>query len=220
MDDSKKTVITRRIEKTMENFKRNNILAFFVQTREEVVPLLQELIPLQSTIAVGGSATLKECEVLELLRSGSYNFYDRYEQGLSSEEIHALNVKSMGVDFYITGTNAILETGELYNVDGNSNRVAPISFGPENVIVIAGYNKIVHDLDAAVHRVKKIAAPANAIRLGTGTPCANSGECTDESTMTAGCDAPGRICCNYLISSFQRKKDRIKVIIVGESLGY
>ena len=110
-------------------------------------------------------------------------------------------------------SNAVTEEGELYNVDGNSNRVAALAYGPDSVIVVAGCNKIVPDIAAAVERVKKIAAPVNATRLHCSTPCAKTGECMN-------CHSDGRICCNYLVSAQQRHQDRIKVILVGEELGY
>lgn len=120
---------------------------------------------------------------------------------------------AFSADTYLMSANAITETGELYNVDGNSNRVAALAFGPEQVIVLAGYNKIVPDMAAAVTRVEKIAAPANATRLHCQTPCAVTGEC-------GHCNAPGRICCNYMVTGFQRQKNRVKVILIGEELGY
>ena len=110
-------------------------------------------------------------------------------------------------------------------MDGNSNRVAAIVFGPKSVIVVAGYNKIVADLDEAVLRVKKTAAPANGCRLHTDTPCEKTGECIScaqgkSAGMTDGCHSGGRMCCSYVVSAAQRHKDRIKVILVGEPLGY
>lgn len=112
-----------------------------------------------------------------------------------------------------SSANAITENGELYNVDGNSNRVAALVYGPDSVIVVAGYNKIVPDIDAAVQRVKKVAAPINAVRLHCETPCAKVGECMN-------CHSEGRICCNYVVSAQQRHKNRIKVVLVGEELGF
>lgn len=116
-------------------------------------------------------------------------------------------------DTYLTSTNALTEEGELYNVDGNGNRVAAMLFGPKQVIVVAGYNKIVADMEAACRRIEKIAAPANVVRLGLSAPCAQTGECMH-------CHSEGRICCDYVRMGMQRTPGRIKVIIVGEPLGY
>ena len=121
--------------------------------------------------------------------------------------------KSFFSDTYLTSTNAITENGELYNVDGYGNRVAAMIYGPKSVIVVAGINKIVKDLDQAVERVKRIAAPANSIRLDKNTPCTKTGYCVD-------CKKDDRICCSYTVLGHQKQKNRIKVILVGESLGY
>ncbi|MBR0141001.1 MAG: LUD domain-containing protein, partial [Ruminococcus sp.] len=127
-------------------------------------------------------------------------------------------------DVFISSANAITEHGVVYNVDGNSNRIAAIAFGPKSVIIIAGYNKIVANLEEAEIRVKKEAAPPNCVRLNCDTYCAEKGECVSMNKsgrqIYDGCGGDGRICCNYLISAHQRHKGRIKVIIVGEELGY
>ena len=99
------------------------------------------------------------------------------------------------------------------NVDGNANRVAAITFGPASVILVVGSNKIVKDLAAADARVKAVAAPANAKRLSCKTPCADTGQCEN-------CQSPGRICCTYVLHRYQRVPGRIKVILVGQELGY
>ena len=110
-------------------------------------------------------------------------------------------------------SNAITENGELYNVDGNGNRVAALVWGPKSVIVVAGYNKIVKDIDEAKTRVREIAAPSNAARLGCDTPCTKTGHCMD-------CSSSKRICATTVITGRQRVENRIKVILVGEELGY
>lgn len=121
-------------------------------------------------------------------------------------------------------TNALTENGELYNVDGNSNRVAALLYGPKSVIVVCGINKIVKNIDEAIKRVKTIAAPHNTIRLGIETPCGKTGECVslrkENPEFCDGCHGDTRICCNYVVSAQQRHIDRIKVIIIGEEYGY
>ena len=128
-------------------------------------------------------------------------------------------------DFYLTSANALTEHGEIYQVDGASNRVSALAYGPDKVIIVAGINKIVPNLRAAVERVKRHAAPANAIRLASGRFCENTGlcisPCFDENDLMCHADCgDDTICCNTLIMKKQRIKDRITVIIVGEELGY
>lgn len=213
MDKNLKCVLDKQISRTMENLVKNNMAAYYVGSKEEVVDLLKNLIKEGEQVAVGGSMTLYETGVIEHLRSGRYDFLDRYAEGLSNDQIIEVFRKSFFANVYLTSTNAITENGELYNVDGNGNRVAAMIFGPDSVIVIAGINKIVKNVDEAVERVKRIAAPANAIRLNKNTPCAKTGYCMD-------CKVEDRVCRSYTVLSKQKDKDRIKVILVGESLGY
>ncbi len=212
------------IEKTMENLKKNGIIPILVKTKDEAKEKVKELLPKGAKVGVGGSVTLTECGIIDLLRSGDYDFLDRYKEGLSREDVNKIYRECFFADAYLMSTNAITEDGELYNVDGNSNRVAALMFGPESVIVIAGKNKIVKDLDEAVLRMKTVAAPKNAKRLSCKTYCAASGECMDKErtsgAMTKGCASPDRICANYTVTGRQRIKDRIKVIIIDEEAGY
>ena len=133
-------------------------------------------------------------------------------------------LKAFSADAYFCSSNAVTENGELYNVDGNSNRIAAISYGPKSVIMIVGYNKIVKNIDEAIKRVKTICAPKNCERLDINSYCNSKGECKsyliENPEICDGCSSDTRICCNYLISSRQRHKDRIKVILVPEILGY
>jgi len=224
MDISAKAILIKRINKVTKNLEKNNMQVFYVERKDDVVNKVAELLKDGDTVGIGGARSLSESGVLDLLRSGKYNFLDRYEEGLSRENIEKIFITSFSADAYICSSNAITENGELYNVDGNSNRVAAICYGPKSVIIIVGYNKIVRDLDDAVKRVKSIAAPANCDRLSSETYCREKGECmsflSDASDMASGCNSTARICCNYVVSAYQRKKDRIKVIIVGEELGY
>ena len=208
---------------TLERLRKNNMAAYFVEKKEDVIPLFQALAGEGVTVTHGGSETIKECGLIEELNSGRYNYLDR-SKCETREEMQKLDREAYFADVYLTSSNAVTESGLLYNVDGNSNRVSAILFGPKSVIVVCGYNKIVKDLDEATYRVKKKAAPMNTKRLGCETYCQTAGECLaigrDASYMCDGCRTEGRICCNYVISAKQRHKDRIKVIIVGEKLGY
>lgn len=210
------------IDKTMENLKKNGMEPYFLETRAEVPALVQKLVKTGSSVSHGGSETLKQTGVIDLLKNGDYRYIDR--TGLEGEALRQCYLDAFGCDAYFTSSNAITENGELYNVDGNSNRVACIVFGPRNVIVIAGKNKIVKDIDEAVKRVKRIAAPHNTQRLNCKTPCAATGACSslsDENAMICdGCKSDARICCNYVITAHERHTGRIKVILVNEDLGY
>jgi L-lactate utilization protein LutB len=209
------------IKKVIENLKKNNFKPYFIESKEELIPLLKEIICKDETVSVGGSVTLNEAGVLDFLRNGDYNFLDRYAPDVDQDEIFR---KSFFADTYIMSSNAVLEDGSLFNVDGYGNRVAALIFGPKSVIVVVGINKIVKNFDEAVKRTKTIAAPLNAKRLNKDTYCNLTGKCvaTDSESPCDGCMSDSRICCNYVLSGRQmtRLKDRIKVIIVNEELGY
>lgn len=221
MDNNKKTIIEKRIRRTGENLVKNNMDFYYAETKNDVRPIVESLIKKGDVITNGGSMTMAECGLADLLSSPNYTYLDR--TGKSREEVEEIYIKAFSADVYISSSNAITEDGVLYNVDGNSNRVAALAYGPKSVIIIAGYNKIVKNLEEAEIRVKREAAPPNCVRLDCNTYCKEKGECVSLSKadrqMTDGCSGD-RICCNYLISAHQRHKGRIKVILVGEELGY
>lgn len=214
-----------RIRTTIENLRRNNFEATFVPTAADALKALQSYLTPGCTVGVGGSVTLDEIGAIELLRSGDYNFLDRYAPALTAEETKDIFRRSLTADVYVMSANAITEHGELYNVDGRSNRVAALLYGPDSVVIIAGVNKIVADLDEAIRRHKSTAAPANAARLHCNTPCVRTGKCVSlmregEASLCSGCASEDRICANYVVSARQREVGRIKVILVGEHLGF
>lgn len=222
MDKNVKNVILKRINRASKNLVKNNMEVYYAATKEDVAGLVEGLLKEGDVVANGGTMTMKECGLSELLNSGKYKYLDR--EAIDHSEVKNLYRASFSADAYITSANAITENGCLYNVDGNSNRIAAIAYGPDKVIVIAGYNKIVPTLEDAVKRVKCESAPANCQRLESGTYCYETGQCISMknpcASITDGCNSEDRICCNYLISAYQRTKGRIKIIIVGESLGY
>lgn len=209
----------KRVEKLIKNLEKNNMCGYYVDNRTAVVPLVSKILCDGDTIATGGSMSLFECGVIDHLRSGKYNFLDRYKPGLTPQQLQEIYMESFLADVYFSSSNAITDNGELYNVDGNSNRVAAICYGPKSVIIVVGWNKIVKDLDEAIARVKTIAAPKNGNRLSCDTFCKSTGRCVSDN-MTVGCNSNDRMCSNYVVSSYQRQKNRIKVILVGENLGY
>lgn len=210
-----------RIEKTMKALESHNMTAIYTKDRADALAKLTELLPKGASIACGGSVTLDEIGAISLFRSPDYRFFDRYDPTLTPQATAELFRASLSSDYYVMSSNAITEDGMLYNVDGRSNRVAALLYGPSHVIIIAGMNKIVPDLDAAVRRVKTIAAPKNAKRLHCKTPCAVSGICVcADAGPGIGCGSPDRICANYVVTAAPKAAGRITVMIVGEELGY
>lgn len=214
-----------KIKNVLENLERNNMQPFYAENKQEVCKIVEELLFEGCTITAGGSVSLKESGVWDIINDNKYNFFDRAKQGITPEEQLEAFKAAIGCDFFFCSSNAVTESGELVNVDGLSNRVASICFGPKNVVLVVGINKIVKDVDEGLLRIKKVAAPRNTVRLGVNTPCAKLGHCialadNDSPAMTDGCHCSPRICASYVVSAHQRIKNRIKVIICGEALGY
>lgn len=213
MDQNVKWVNEQRVLRTIESLKKNNMNGFLVKNNSELINTIEEIVAKDSKVTCGGSMSLFETGVIDHLRSGRYEFLDRYKEGLSSTELVNIYKQAFLCDAYFTSSNAITEAGELYNVDGNGNRVAAMIYGPDKVIVVCGINKIVSNVKEAIERTRKIAAPANAKRLNRSTPCVKTGYCMD-------CASEDRICSEYTLIKRQSRKDRIYVIFLDEAIGY
>ncbi|MDE6732474.1 MAG: lactate utilization protein [Oscillospiraceae bacterium] len=202
-----------KIQKTMEALRLNRMKPFYAENSAEACEIVRGLIENDKLITSGGSMTLKESGVIEMLTKDFGGVYLDRSAGKDREEVEEIMRKAFVSDTFLASTNALTEDGELYNVDGNGNRVSAMIYGPRQVVLVVGVNKIVKDLAAAKERVEKIAAPKNTVRLDCATPCKKLGECQH-------CRSDARICCSYVTLAQQRVPDRIKVIIVNENLGY
>lgn len=213
-----------KVQITMENLKKNNIDAYYCETSAEAKELVKSLINKGDVISSGGSMTLKETGIIDVIKSNDYKYLDRNAPNLTADEKQNIERDVYKADVYFASNNAVTESGYLYNVDGNSNRVSAILYGPKSVILVTGVNKIVKNIDEAIMRVKNIAAPKNTVRLDMGTYCSKTGKCVslnnENSEMCDGCHSEGRVCCNFVLCGHQRHKNRIKVIFINEKLGY
>lgn len=196
----------------IKNFKSRNIDVTFIETLEEVRDRIIDLIPIDCSVGVGNSKTLKEAKISKLLRERGNIVFDK-TLAKSNVESELIKKKSLLSDWYITGTNAISKEGFLVNIDHSGNRVAAMIYGPDNVIVVVGKNKICDTLDDAIHRVRNISAPLNAKRAGYNPPCLNLNKCVD-------CKTDQRVCYNFVILEGQFVKDRMKLFIVNEEVGF
>jgi hypothetical protein len=138
------------------------------------------------------------------------------------EDVRQAYLESFDADTYFSSANALTEDGEIINVDGRCNRVAALLYGPKQVVYVIGANKIVPDIMSGFKRIKEIAAPKNCQRLSKNNYCAYKNECMaiGGESLSDGCKSESRICCSYIVQSYQLIKDRIKVIICNEDLGY
>lgn len=199
-------------EKLIKNMEKRGFEAYYVKTREAALEKALELIPGGAKIGYGGSATLDEIGLKQVVCQGEYQVVDR-DKAKDPEEKRRLELEALDTDYFLCGTNAIAETGELVNIDGNGNRLAGIIYGPRNVLIVAGMNKVVKTLDEAISRAQNIAAPINNQRFELQNPCHGDGACHL-------CFSPESICCQYLVTRMSLKKQRIKVILVDDNLGY
>lgn len=198
---------------TIKNLNRNNIAGYYVKDAQQLIETVQSLLSEGEIIGCGDSVTLEETKVFEFIRNGNYRFLDKHNPKLTSIDKREMYLQNFRAHTFISGVNAITQDGSLYFIDGNGSRVAPIIYGPEQVILVVGTNKIVSDSEEAIHRVRQIAAPLDAKRLGKNTPCVKLGKCIN-------CKSKERICNAFVCITRQFVKDRIKVIFLEGEFGY
>ena len=201
------------IEKTIANLEKHNMSGFYVQNIEELHKLLKSLLQDGECVGCGDSVTLEETRIFELLRQENYMFLDKHKEGLDGKEKRKLYIQNFSCDTFVTGINALTIDGKIFNIDGNGSRVAPILYGPKQVIAVIGTNKIVKTLEEAIYRTRQVAAPMDAKRLQKDTPCAKLGRCID-------CQHKNRICNDFVLITGQFNKGRIKVIIIEGEYGF
>lgn len=222
MNEHLSRTLRLRLEKTADNLSKNGFEVQILASAAEVVPALQQLIPDGAVVAHGGSMSLTQSGVMELLRSGRYQYLDRDRAGITPQERVECMRQALLADVYLSSANALLESGMIYNVDGNGNRTAATLYGPKKVVYVVGQNKIVPDFEAAVDRVKKIACPANTMRLSCKTYCAEKGECVScvhDGGIENGCGNTS-ICNDHVLIRRNNAPGRVTVLLVAEPLGY
>ena len=185
---------------------------YYAETKDNALKIALSLIPEGSSAGWGGSATTEAIGLNQALRDGNYKAIDR-DTAATPEERDELMKQCLTVNTFIMSTNAMSEDGQLVNLDGKGNRVAALIYGPDQVIVVAGMNKVCKTLDDAISRCRNVASPINAQRFPGNNPCRKNGVCGD-------CAMPGCICAQLVITRYSMVKDRIKVILVGEDLGF
>lgn len=212
-DPNKQWRVEERAKKAIEKLEAHEFKAIYVQTKEEAVQEIWKHISPKQRIGVGGSVTIRELGILEQLEAKGNTLYDHWNPGLSREDNLAIRKSQMTSDIFLGSVNAITMNGELVNIDGIGNRVNSTNFGPGKVILVAGYNKIVEDVQEAIERIKNVAAPLNARRLNIDVPCAKLGKCVD-------CNSPNRICRIVVIHERKPSWTDILIMLVGEELGF
>lgn len=195
----------------IKNLNKRSMEGYYCETIEEAKEKVLSLITKADTVSWGGSMTIDSLGVKEFLKENNYKVIDR--ESAAPEERDQVMKKALLADVFLSSTNAITMDGELINIDGRGNRLAAFCFGPDSVIVVAGMNKVVRDLESGMKRVRTDACVPNAIRFDTKTPCTVTGICTE-------CKIPTTICGQILVTRYSKPQNRIKVILVDEKLGF
>lgn len=204
----------KHCQKAVKSLDRNGFTAVYcegaAQARDYILREAQEA----ASVGFGGSRTVVDIEVQEVLRKEGKEILDHGKPGLPRDEKAAIMRRQLTCDLFLTSTNALTLEGHLVNIDGNGNRTAAMSFGPKKVIVVAGRNKLVDGDDQdAIRRIKAWASPSNAKRLGCATPCAETGFCSD-------CGSPARICRITTILTRKPSFTDLRVLVVNEDMGF
>lgn len=211
MTEMQKNYYEKRAALLVKNLQNRHFEAYYCDTKEEALEKALSQIPAGSTVGWGGALSAQQIGLMDAVRAGEYHPIDRDACETPEERENAMR-RCLLADVFITGANAISMDGQMVNIDGNGNRVAAIVYGPKEVIVIAGMNKVVDTLDAAITRARTVAAPMNQQRFMLPNPCTVTGACADCKSQTC-------ICNQILITRHCRPVGRIKFILVGEELG-
>ena len=200
------------VELIIQNLSKRNINGHYFETADEAKEAILSWIPKDATIGIGNSRTVKDLNLSATLSDKGHIVYDKttVQTDLGKK---LLKKKALMTDWYITGTNALSKSGHLVNIDHSGSRVAAMLYGPDNVIIVIGVNKIEECLDDALERARNEAAPRNAQRAGSQSPCIDAGKCVE-------CEGTQRICNAFVTVSGQSDADRMRVVIINEALGF
>jgi L-lactate utilization protein LutB len=217
MDNPIESYWNIRLETVKERFEKNNFEVFLAKNRDDARHIVKTVIIPDTgakSVSWGGSATFVQTGLYDDLKdSQDLEVLDTYDKSFTPEEAWERRRRSILVDLFITGTNAITEDGELVNLDMIGNRICGLTFGPRNVVVLVGRNKLVGDVEEAMVRIKTYAASVNTMRLDKKTPCIKTARCMD-------CSSPDRICNTWMITEKCFPKGRVKLVIINEDLGF
>ncbi len=212
MNEIKKWSLQKKAQAAVDKLNSRKFDAHYADNAQEALKLVEEMLPKGAEIAVGGSVTLQETGILDLIKSEKYKFIDRFNNKSWEEELHKYRLGFLS-DYFVSSTNAITMDGQLVNIDCTGNRTGCIAFGPKRVIIVAGANKIVKDIAEGIERAKSV-APMNSKRIHHGNPCDETCECCD-------CTGEMRVCnIISIVDGCYKFQGRISVIVVAEELGF
>ena len=212
MEKATRDFFDKRGPIVVKNLQKHHFEAYYCATKAEALSQVLALMPEGSTVGWGGATSAAQVGVQEAVHAGNYQVIDRDRFSDPAEKLRCMR-ECFNADFFITGANAISLDGQMVNIDGNGNRVGMIVYGPKNIIVVAGMNKVCASIEDAVKRARTVAAPMNQQRFGLPNPCTCTGICAD-------CLSESSICNQILITRNSKPAGRIKFVLVGEELGF
>ena len=211
--DAKKIYYKNLADTITKNLQKRQMEGYYFETSADAVAKAESYLASGHTVGYGGSMTLNETGMMDSLRSNKdIVLFDRANAG-TPEELNHIFYQSLDADYFFMSSNAITTQGELVNIDGTGNRVAALIYGPRNVILFVGINKVCRNVEEAIHRVHNVASPPNCNRLNRNTPCSVTGVCAD-------CLSPDCICNQTVITRRSGTPGRIKVFLIGDEFGY
>lgn len=209
----KKQFYRNQAETIIKKLQARKMEGYYCENSEAAKAKFMELVgDTPKSVTYGGSVTIDELGLKEALEAAGHDLIRRENFPQTPEGVKACKARQAAADIFMTSTNAITLDGELINIDGAGSRVWLMTYGPDEVIIICGMNKVVTDVEEGIARTRNFAAPPNTVRLNKNTPCAQTGKCSNCLEDT--------ICCTTVITRASRIPGRIKVILVGEELGF
>jgi len=208
--------VDKKVDNLIKGWQKRNITGIYCENKDRATDRILEIIPVVGSVGISGSVTLDALGIVGRLEGRGNPVFNQYKTGLTREESLEIRRRGIGADYYLASANAISEKGELVFFSGYGNRTAGISYA-KNLIIVAGVNKIASNIQEALKRAREYVTPLNCQRLQWGSPCSKDGICRQEI-----CFFPEykRMCCQVLIIEAEVTPDRLKVVLVGENLGF
>ena len=197
------------IQTVLKNFSNRGFNIEYFETAEEAICFINDIIPKGSVVGFGGSQTVADINLLENLPERTL-LHKSICPDVNPDELMA---RMHSADWYVCSANALSATGDIINIDGRGNRVAETIYGPKNVLIIAGVNKITDDIQSDIERVRNVASPKNCVRLNKKTPCAITGKCSY-------CNSYDTICKATVILHHPTTGKNVVIVLINKNLGF
>jgi len=199
------------LEKTAAALRGRGYDVILVGSAAEARDFIAGDIPAGQEVGIGGSETAYQLGIAQALRETGHTVH--WHRGLSAAEAAPVRRAALLSPNFLCSANAVTQDGLIMQIDGTGNRVAALCYGPSTVYLAVGRNKIVAGgYQEAMRRIKEVACPQNARRLGLDTPCAK-GHCDVSACKKS--------MCNIVVTLERAPNAKVtKVVLIDEELGY